>query len=193
MKRLAVSLMILFGALGANAQETTQGPGALNERRVALNEAAVALDAAGVPALEGTLRTTALNGAPDAPVTNVRVVVKNRSAVSYAFVSGAVTFYDSAGVRCGEGVFKADALAVDESFETDTPGLRIRCEAASWRIVATHLLPRLAPNQPITTLTRAPSNLVISIDGEEHPIQLDRPLQVVLGERRRTIIIRAAR
>src|SRR5687768_17850138 len=32
----------------------------------------------------------------------------------------------------------------DESFETDTPGLRIRCEAVTWRIVATHLLPRAA-------------------------------------------------
>jgi hypothetical protein len=174
-----------------SAQQSAQTPGELNERRVALNEPAVALDASGTPALEASLRVTALNGAPEAPVTNVRMVVRNRSAISYAFVSGAVTFYDAAGVRCGEGVFQADALAVDESFETDTPGLRIRCEAASWRLVATHLLPRIAPNQPITTLTRVPGNLVISIDGEEHPIQLDRPLSLMLGERRFTIIVRA--
>jgi hypothetical protein len=155
-----------------------------------LTEKAVAFDASGVPALEATLRTTALNGAPDAPVTNIRMIVRNRSTIPYAFVSGSVTFYDSAGIRCGEGVFKADALAVDESFETDTPGLRIRCEAVSWRVVATHLLPRMAPNQPITVLARAPSNLVISIDGEEHPIQLDKPMTITLGEKRRTIVVR---
>jgi hypothetical protein len=192
MKRLAIGLVIMCSALCASAQQTVESPGPLNERRVSLNEAAVALDASGAPALEATLRTTALHGAPDTPVTNARMIVKNRSAISYAFVSGAVTFYDAAGVRCGEGVFKADALAVDESFETDSPGLRIRCEVTTWRIIATHLLPRVAPNQPIVTLTRAPSNFVISIDGEEHPIQLDRPLAVVLGERRRTIVVRAA-
>jgi hypothetical protein len=119
------------------------------------------------------------------------MVVKNRSTSPYAFVSGAVTFYDAAGVRCGEGVFKADALAVDESFETDLPGLRIRCEAATWRMIATNLLPRIPPNAPIPALARTPSNLVISIDGETHPIQLDKPLTVTLGEKRRTIIVRA--
>lgn len=192
MKRIAMGLVILCSAFSVSAQQAVEEPGALNERRVLLNEVAVALDASGTPALEATLRTTALNGAPDTPVTNVRMIVKNRAAISYAFVSGAVTFYDAAGVRCGEGIFKADALAVDESFETDLPGLRIRCEAAGWRIIATHLLPRVAPNQPIVALTRAPSNFVISIDGEEHPIQLGRPLAVVLGERRRTIVVRAA-
>jgi len=192
MKRIAAGLVILCAALCASAQQAAETTGSLNERRVSLNEAAVALDANGASALEATLRTTALDGAPDTPVTNIRMVVRNRSAISYAFVSGAVTFYDAAGVRCGEGVFKADALAADESFETDTPGIRIRCEAVSWRIVATHLLPRTAPNQPMITLTRAPLNLVISIDGEVHPIQLDRPLAVTLGEKRRTIIVRAA-
>ena len=189
MRRIAVGLIILCSAFYANAQE---GTGNLIEKRMPLTEPAVAFDANGTPALEGTLRTTALNGAPDAPVTNVRIIVKNKSTFAYAFVSGSVTFYDAAGVRCGEGVFKADALAADESFETDTPGLRIRCEAASWRIVATHLLPRMAPNQPIIGLTRAPSNLVISIDGDEHPIQLDKPMVVTLGEKRRTIVVRTA-
>jgi hypothetical protein len=79
------------------------------------------------------------------------MVVRNRSTSPYAFVSGAVTFYDAAGVRCGEGVFKADVLAVDESFEADLPGVRILCEAATWRIVATSLLPRIPPNTPIAT------------------------------------------
>src|SRR5215510_6305875 len=189
MKTFIAGLLLLGSALWASAQETT---GALNEKRVPLSEAAVALDANGAAALEATLRTTALNGAPETPVTNVRMVIKNRSTEAYAFVSGSVTFYDAAGVRCGEGVFKAGALAVDESFETDSPGLRIRCEATSWRIVASNLLLRLPPNAPIGALTRAPSNLVISIDGETHPIQLDRPLTLTLGEKRRTIVVRAA-
>jgi len=188
MKIIAVSLLVLCSALLASAQEMTGG---LNEQRVALTTAAVALDASGAPALEATLRTTALNGAPETPVTNVRIVVKNRSTFPYAFVSGAVTFYDAAGVRCGEGVFKADAIAVDESFESDLPGLRIRCEAATWRIIATNLLPRIPPNAPIPALARTPSNFIISIDGETHPIQLDKPLTVTLGEKRRTIIVRA--
>src|SRR5215211_769200 len=192
MKILVAGLIVLSAVLCASAQEITPD-NTLTEKRVPLTEAAVALDASGAPALEATLRTTALNGAPDTPVTNVRMVVRNRSTVAYAFVSGSVTFYDAAGVRCGEGVFKADALATDESFETDSPGLRIRCEAASWRIVATNLVPRIPPNAPITTVTRAPSNLIISIDGETHPIQLDRPLTLTLGERRRTIIVRTAK
>jgi hypothetical protein len=133
-----------------------------------------------------------LNGSPDAPVTNVRLIVKNVSSIPYAFVAGFVTFYDAAGIRCGEGIFKADALAVNESFETDTPGLRIRCEAASWRIVATHLLPSIPPNPQIATLSRAPQNFVIVIDGESHPIQLDKPLVLTLGEKRRTVVVRAA-
>jgi len=191
MKILIAVFVVLCSVLCASAQETAPD-NTLNEKRVPLAEAAVALDASGAPALEASLRTTALNGAPDTPVTNVRMVVRNRSTLAYAFVSGSVTFYDTAGVRCGEGVFKADALAVDESFETDSPGLRIRCEAATWRLVATNLLPRVAPNAPITVLTRAPQNLIISIDGETHPIQLDRPLTLTLGERRRTIVVRTA-
>jgi hypothetical protein len=190
MKIIVASVCILFSALLASAQETTM-TGSLNEQRVALTQPAVAMDASGTPALEGTLRTTALNGAPETPVTNIRMVVRNRSTSPYAFVSGAVTFYDAAGVRCGEGVFKADALAADESFETDVPGLRIRCEAATWRMIATNLLPRIPPNAPIPALARTPTNFVISIDGETHPIQLDKPLTVTLGEKRRTIIVRA--
>src|SRR6185369_6820481 len=141
MKIIAVSLMMVCSALLVSAQET-QVAGSLNEQRVALTTAAVALDASGAPALEATLRTTALNGAPETPVTNIRMIVKNRSTFPYAFVSGAITFYDAAGVRCGEGMFKADVLGADESFETDSPGVRIRCEATTWRIVVTSLLPR---------------------------------------------------
>lgn len=190
MKKLAAFLIVLCSALIANAQTTT--PAETSEKRVSLNEAAVALDGTGAAALEAKLRTTTLTGSPEAPVTNVRIVVKNVSAIPYAFVSGLVTFYDSAGVRCGEGVFKADALTTNESFETDAPGLRIRCEAASWRVVATNLLPRVAPTQLVAPLEHPNSNLVIVIDGESHPIQLDKPLVLTLGERRRTVVVRAA-
>ena len=140
MRIIATSLVILLSALWANAQQPATDN--LIEQRMPLTEAAIAFDADGAPALEATLRTTALNGAPDAPVTNIRMIIRNRSRIAYAFVSGSVTFYDAAGIRCGEGVFKADVLAADESFESDSPGLRIRCEAVSWRIVATNLLPR---------------------------------------------------
>jgi hypothetical protein len=187
MKKLAAFLIVLCSACLANAQ----GPIAdATEKRVPLSEAAVALDATGAAALEATLRTTSLSGAPDAPVTNVRLVIKNVSTIPYAFVSGVVTFYDAAGVRCGEGVFKADAVAANESFETDVPGLRIRCEAASWRTMATNLLPRIPPNAIPAPLIRSTGNLVIVIDGESHPIQLDKPLVLTLGERRRTVVVR---
>jgi len=192
MKILAGCLCVLFSVLLASAQEQPPVTGSLNEQRVSLTQPAIALDGTGAPALEATLRTTAVNGAPETPVTNIRMIVKNRSTLPYAFVSGTVTFYDAAGIRCGEGVFKADSLAVDESFETDSPGLRVRCEAATWRVIAHNLVPRIPPNAPIAGLNRAPSNFVISIDGEEHPIQLDKPLTLTLGERRRTIIVRSA-
>jgi hypothetical protein len=146
--KLTTALVVLFIAclfVPVRAQQETRVP---EEKRVALGEKAMAHDNSGAAVLEATLRTTELNGAPDDPVTNVRIVVRNTSATSYAFVSGVVTFYDAAGIRCGEGIFKADALAADESFETDTPGLRIRCQVSTWRIVATHLLPRIPPIPP---------------------------------------------
>ena len=186
MKKLAALLILLCASCVAHAQEAAADTA---EKRVPLGEAATAIDANGAAALEATLRTTSLRGAPDAPITNARLIVKNTSTIPYSFVSGIVTFYDAAGVRCGEGIFKADALAVSESFETDAPGLRIRCEAASWRIVATHLLPRVAPNTA-EPLASSLTNLVIDIDGEIHPIQLNRPLRLTLGERRRTIVVR---
>ncbi len=192
---MAVTLLLVSGFC-VMAQE----PAGTVERRVALTEAAVALDGSGASVLEATLKTTALNGAADSPVTNIRLVVKNSGVVPYAFVSGLVTFYDGAGVRCGEGIFKADALSVNESFETDTPGIRIRCAPATWRIVATNLLPRVAPNgaasisSASTASAEKPArlNLIISVDGEEHPIQLERPMVLTLGAERRTIVVREA-
>ena len=100
MRIVAASLVLLCSVLCVSAQEGA-AVSSLNEKRVALTEPAVALDASGASALEATLRTTALNGAPDTPVTNIRMIVRNRSSQAYAFVSGSVTFYDAAGVRCG--------------------------------------------------------------------------------------------
>jgi hypothetical protein len=176
---------LLLNVMCAFAQQTAQNT---VEQRVPLTEAAVALDSNGTAALEGTLRTTALNGAPDTPVTNIRFVIKNVSSLFYSYISGLVTLYDGSGVRCGEGLFKADSLAMNESFETDAPGIRIRCSPASWRIVATNLLPRIAPGA--LAAEAEPANLVISVDGEEHPIQLDRPMVLNLGEKQRTIVVR---
>ncbi|MGA9995076.1 MAG: hypothetical protein WBP93_06670 [Pyrinomonadaceae bacterium] len=143
--------LVLCSVYAVNAQQTTSTQ-ETNEQRVPLAEQATALDAKGALALGARLRTTALNGAPDAPVTNVRFVVENRSQYFYNYVNGWATFYDAAGVRCGEGLFKLDALAVGESAETDTPGLRITCAPAAWRIVATTLLTRTTdtakPNEP---------------------------------------------
>jgi hypothetical protein len=186
-----VSAVFLLSCFCVVAQE----PAGSSEKRVALSEKAVALDGSGAPALEATLKTTALNGSEDSPVTNISLVVKNSGSASYIYVSGLVTFYDGSGVRCGEGVFKADALSVDEAFETDTPGIRIRCAPSTWRIIATSLVPKVAPlavSTPSATLNRSRMNLVISVDGEEHPIQLDKPMVVKLGDVQRTIILREA-
>lgn len=185
MKTFNVCALLLVTSFLVAAQET-------GERRVALTETAVAFDAAGTSALEGTLRTTSINGATDSPVTNTRLVVKNSSTVPYEFVSGLVTFYDGSGVRCGEGIFKAGALAVGEAFETDTPGIRIRCSPSTWRIVASNLVPRLAPSVTTPTAPGSTTNLIISVDGEEHPIQLDKPMVLTVGNTQRTIRIREA-
>ena len=170
---------------------TAQEARTTTEQRMALTQAAVALDATSVPALEATLRTVTLNGAPDAPVKNVSIVVKNVSASFLTYASGLVTFYDSGGVRCGEGLFKLDALAQNEAAETDAPGLRITCTPVTWRIVATNLLPR-APEQTLLPQAGTGSNLVISIDGEEHPIQLGKPMVLNLGDKQKTITVRTA-
>jgi hypothetical protein len=117
------------------------------------------------------------------------MALRNAGADFLDYVSGVVTFYDASGMRCGEGIFKADVLAPNEVVETDTPGIRIRCAPATWRIVTTDLVPRTVPvaasqGNPRTT------NLRISIDGQEHPIQIDRPLILTLGDVKRTIVVR---
>lgn len=172
------------------AQQSEQRP---------LTDVATASDANGAAAIEARLLTTMLNGADDSPVMNVKLVIKNVSPTFYAYVTGWATFYDSAGVRCGDGVFKVDALAANESAATDTPGLRLRCSPATWRIVATNLLTRTAEMAkpgaaaPESMEERpAPVNFVISIDGEEHPIQLNNPIVLQMGTRERKIVLRSA-
>jgi len=187
--------LLLSCAVVTAAQQPT-------EQRAALNEAATASDAKAAAAIEARLLTTVLNGSEDSPVTNVRIVVKNVSANFYTYVSGWATFYDSSAVRCGEGLFKLDALAPNESAEVDTPGLRLHCSPASWRIVATNLLSRTdegtkaietaPPLSEAVTEKSAPINFVISIDGEEHPIQVNNPIVLKLGNRNAKIVLRPA-
>ena len=189
MRTILLSVILIVSGIVSAAQESTASA---KERSVPLTNTAIALDGNGIAALEATLKTTALHGADDSPVTNIRAVVRNVSTIDLAFLSGLITFYDGAGVRCGEGIFKADALAAGEAFETDTPGIRIRCSPVTWRIVATNLLPRVPPT--ITTpplMSSRSNNLIISVDGEEHPIQLDRPLVLQFGSTERTIVVRA--
>ena len=193
MRRLsAIAIFIFCAVFIATAQQS--------EPRVALSEAARASDMKGATAIEARLATQVLNGAEDSPVTNVKLVVKNISGTFYNYVSGWATFYDSAGVRCGEGLFKLDALTVDESAATDTPGLRLRCTPATWRIVATNLLTRAADvAKPVEAVAptpeavrSAPTNFVININGEEHPIQLNNPIVLQMGNREQRIVLRSA-
>ena len=193
MRPFLLVLTLVAGALSVFAQQPS-------EQRAGLNQAPTAFDAKGAAALEGRLLTTVLNGSDDSPVTNVRLAVKNISSNFYTYVTGWATFYDSGAVRCGEGLFKLDALAPNESAETDTPGLRLHCTPASWRIVATNLLTRAydaakpaeasAPPETPVVEKPAPVNFIISIDGERHPIQVDRPIVLKLGNRSRKIILK---
>jgi hypothetical protein len=165
--------VLLFSTYSTVAQANS------TEQRVPLGNAAIALDGTGTAAVEATLVTTGINGAADTPVTNINMLLKNVSPVFFTYVSGFVSFYDSTGVRCGEGIFKADVLAPGELIETDAPGIRIKCAPSSWRIVVTNLVPRLAPVIEMKADTPV-SSLRISVDGEDQPIQIDKPLVLTL-------------
>ena len=194
MKRLVAMATIMIGCCFA---VFGQQP---NEERVALAGTAIAMDAKSAPALEARLLTQVLNGSDDSPVTNVKIAIKNITPNFYSYVSGWATFYDANATRCGEGVFKLDALAPQESAEVDTPGLRVRCTPTQWRVVATNLMTRtvdiakpdlVAPNPPEAVVERpAPVNFIISIDGEEHPIQLNNPITLKLGNRNRKVVLK---
>ena len=196
MKRLILMPMLVIGfSFAALAQQP-------NEQRAPLTGPAVAFDAKSATALEARLLTQVLNGSDDSPVTNVKIAVKNVAPNFYTYVSGWATFYDSNAVRCGEGLFKLDALAPQESAEVDTPGLRLRCSPSTWRIDATTLMTRTAdiaqvvapPSPPPVEAVvekPAPVNFVISIDGEQHPIQVNNPIVLKLGNRNRKIVLKS--
>lgn len=187
--------LIILGSFVTQAQQP-------NEQRAALNESVIAFDAKAAPALEARLLTQVLNGAEDSPVTNIKLSVKNTTANFYTYVSGWATFYDANATRCGEGLFKIDALAPQESAEVDTPGLRVRCSPQSWRVVATNLMTRtvdiakpVEPAPPVQAAVPerpAPMNFVISIDGQDYPIQVNNPMVLRLGNRNRKIVLRPA-
>ncbi|HYP54662.1 MAG TPA: hypothetical protein VEQ42_14025 [Pyrinomonadaceae bacterium] len=215
-----VAVVALGGAARAQQPETNvSGAGAAREARVALAEPAVAFDAAGRAALSARLRTTQLAGTPDSPARNSRLVIENRGGVFYTHTSGYATFYGADGVRCGEGLWKVEALAPGESAEVDTPGLRLTCTPATWRVVAVNLLTRAADAATATpaTLTTstpaatanpadaavasspadapAPSGvppLEINVNGKTIPIQLGNPLEFTVGRERVRVVVRAA-
>ena len=196
MKRIAMIVATIAMLTSISyAQQTT-------EQRSALTDAAVGFDVKGAPAIEGRLLTQVLNGSDESPVTNVKIAVKNVTPIFYTYISGWATFYDANATRCGEGLFKLDALAPQESAEVDTPGLRLRCAPSTWRVVATNLVTRtvdiaksvetqVPPTEPASAPPVAPMNFVISIDGEEHPIQVNNPIVLKLGTRNRTIVLKA--
>ena len=205
---------------GAAAQQQTAATTSdvrPSETHVPLAQAAVAYDVAGNEALGGRLRTQALAGTPEAPVRNTRLVVENRSPVFYNYVAGWATFYGEDGVRCGEGLWKLEAFAPREQVEVDTPGLRLTCTPATWRIVATTLLTRTgdvakpreqttpppaetgAPagstppaDTPATAPAAAVPPLEINVNGKTIPLQLGNPLEIVVGRERVRIVVQQA-
>ncbi|MBV9212011.1 MAG: hypothetical protein JOZ52_15315 [Acidobacteria bacterium] len=195
--------IVFIACLSAGVRAQQQS----GEQRVALTEQAAASDVEGHAALAARLRTTDLKGAIDSPVTNVRLVLENRSQFFYNYVSGWATFYDAEGVRCGEGLFKLDALAVGEAAETDTPGLRLTCAPVTWRIVATNLLTRSTdvakPNEPApapesqaepsSQMVTALPELEINVDGRTLPLQLGNPIEINTRRKSKLRIIVSAK
>jgi hypothetical protein len=223
-KVVRLALVLCVCAVGASAQTAPVETGTAaatpgGEPRVALTEAATAYDAAGRVALGGRLRTTTLAGTQDAPTRNVLVAIENRSGFFYNYVSGSATFYDTSGVRCGEGMWKVGTLAVGEVAEVDTPGLRLTCTPTTWRIVAINLLTRStdvakpdggaspAPDsatpatpagstttQSTPTMTAYPPlmRLEININGRTLPLQIGNPIEIVVGNERVSIVVNPA-
>ena len=223
-KVLCLTLALLCGGGAAQAQQqeaaATPDSAAGKEPRVALTEAATAFDAEGRVALGARLRTTQLGGAADAPARNVLLVVENRGQFFYSYASGWATFYGGDGVRCGEGLWKTAALAPGETVEVDTPGLRLTCAPATWRVVAVNLLTRSTdvakPGQPAPAADAANATaaavggsgpaqpeggagraagaqrLEININGKTLPLQLGNPLDVVVGKERLRIVVQPA-
>jgi hypothetical protein len=211
---VCASLLALCFVAGARAQDAPQASAPGSEARVPLSEQAVAYDADGQPAIGARLRTTQLTGTPDSPERNSRIVVENRSPSFYTYASGWATFYGADNVRCGEGLWKLEALAPGEQAEVDTPGLRLTCTPTSWRVSASNLLARAAEagradvqTAPQPAEDRAPSAggsacataaptqlppLELNVNGKTIPIQPGNPLEVVVGKERVRIVLQPA-
>ncbi|MBA3767290.1 MAG: hypothetical protein H0W99_09940 [Acidobacteria bacterium] len=204
---IVCAVLIACSAIQTRAQQEAAG-GPIVEQPVSLTARAVALDGQGRDALSGRLLTTSLQGSPDSPVPNIRLTVENISPFFYEYVAGRVTFYDAQNVRCGEGLFKFDVLAPRETAETDTPGLRLRCAPAAWRIVATNLLTRTSdtakPGEPTpaSSETMQPAATVgveqplqfvnLNIDGTVYRVPLGSTVSVPVGRRKISINVSAA-
>lgn len=226
-KVVILTLLVCGLAAHAGAQQQQQTAATTSDVRpsephVPLAQAALAYDVAGNEALGGRLRTQTLSGTPEAPVRNTRLVVENRSPVFYNYVAGWATFYAEDGVRCGEGLWKLEAFAPREQVEVDTPGLRLTCTPATWRLVATTLLTRTGdvakpreqtqppPAEPgtpgaagatempaagaaaTTGASAAVPPLEINVNGKTIPLQLGNPLEVVVGKERVRIVVQQA-
>lgn len=213
-KALCLALLLGAASQSARAQQPPAEGAESNEQRRPLTEATAAFDALGREALGGRLRTQQLAGTPEAPARNTRIVVENRSPFFYTYVTGWATFYGDDGVRCGEGLWKLEALAPREQVEVDTPGLRLTCAPTTWRIVATTLLTRTGdvakppdPSEPAATTNSAAATsattaggstttslppLEINVNGKTIPIQPGNPLDIVVGKERVRIVIQPA-
>ena len=212
---VCASLVALCFVAVARAQDAPpQASAQANEPRVPLTEQAVAYDLDGRPAIGARLRTTQLTGTPDSPERNSRIVVENRGPLFYAYASGWATFYGADNVRCGEGLWKLEALAPGEQAEVDTPGLRLTCTPATWRISAANLVvrtndairtdavsaPAEARTPPAGGDTRASASaspaplppLEINVNGKTIPIQPGNPLEVIVGKERVRIVVQPA-
>src|SRR5947209_19362781 len=185
------------------AQQATATQGSATEQRTSLEEQPVALDSSGHAALAGQLVTKALAATPDAPLRNVRFIIENRSQSPYTYVSGRVTFYDDKGVRCGEGQFTLNSLAMNEQAETDAPGLLLTCTPRSWRIVADSLLTRTseaaraaeeaatpAPQQAATTTPAAATTVEGTVDDQVYNVPLGSTLDLPVKGKRVKITVR---
>lgn len=195
---------LMCGALSVRAQQTST-QGAATEQRVGIEEQPVALDSSGHTALGAQLVTKALAATPDAPLRNVRFIIENRSQSPYTYVSGRVTFYDDKGVRCGEGQFTLNALAVNEQAEVDAPGLLLTCTPRSWRIIADSLLTRSSETvkpaveaatpqsqqaAPATQL--APTTVEVTVDDKVYNVPMGSTLELPVKGKRVKITVRPA-
>jgi hypothetical protein len=95
-------------------------------------------------------------------------------------------------------LFALNALAPGESAEVDTPGLRLECAPAAWRIVAANLMTRATdaaqpsiavtpaqpPVQPQPPAAAPPSPLYLTVDGQQYQVPVNSTLEIPVRKRR---------